>query len=254
METHLQQLDEQLLEAERSLKAATQALKKAKDAARDGNVRDLDKLIATASEAAAKFGQTLTKAGRSWSFPVEEHLVTGAYFGELAQAAAAAGLRNVREVDGQLFSYPYILKLDARDRSIRIGKTAHRGLRPSHVVKLLKEAQAKPERDSLGPTLHAVEKAYLQLTAGEEGRAIPLADVHALLTLLPGSSTNYAFIDFVMDLYRLDLNGPHVTKGNRRMDLPASTSTKGGKGHRFVSKSGEEKLYSTIRFKSITSE
>jgi hypothetical protein len=55
-----------------------------------------------------------------------------------------------------------------------------------------------------------------------------------------------------MDVYRLDLSGPHVTRANRRFDLPASTSTRGGKGIRFATKDGEEKLYSTIRFQTAS--
>jgi hypothetical protein len=51
-----------------------------------------------------------------------------------------------------------------------------------------------------------------------------------------------------MDLYRLDLSGPRVTRANNRFDLPASTSTRGGRGIRFATRDGEEKLYSTIRF------
>ena len=79
-----------------------------------------------------------------------------------------------------------------------------------------------------------------------------LREIHAALTLLPGSARDYTLDDFVMDLYQLDLAGPHVTRSKHRFDLPASTSTRGGRGIRFATREGEEKLYSTIRFQTAS--
>jgi hypothetical protein len=81
---------------------------------------------------------------------------------------------------------------------------------------------------------------------------VSLRDIYEALTLLPGSARDYSLDDFVMDVYRLDLSGPHVTRANHRFDLPASTSTRGGRGIRFATKDGDEKLYSTIRFQTAS--
>jgi hypothetical protein len=155
-------------------------------------------------------------------------------------------------MDGRLYSYPNIVRVEPRDLAVRIGKRRHTGVRPHHVGKLLKTAQAKPQQGNLQPVLQAIERAYLHLTKGELGRAVHLRQIHELLTLLPGSARDYSLDDFVMDVYQLDLSGPHVTRDKRRFDLPASTSTRGGRGIRFATREGEEKLYSTIRFLDAT--
>ena len=62
---------------------------------------------------------------------------------------------------------------------------------------------------------------------------VAMVAASAALTLLPGSTREYSLNDLVMDVYRLDLSGPHVTNANNRFDLPASTSTRGGRGIRF---------------------
>ena len=155
-------------------------------------------------------------------------------------------MQGVREVDGRLYSFPHIVRVEPKELSLRVGKRLQRTLRPSHVAQLLKAAQERPSRDNLSPILHAVERAYLLLAKGELGRTVPLPEVHAILTALPG--VGYSLDDFVMDIYRLDLNGPHQTRTGNRFDLPASTSARVGKGIRFVTQAGEEKLYSAIRF------
>jgi hypothetical protein len=117
---------------------------------------------------------------------------------------------------------------------------------------LLKTAQVKPRQGNLAPLLEAIEQAYLYLTRSELGEAVALRNIHAALTLRPGSDRDYTLDDFVMDVYRLDDSGPHITKANHQFDLPASTSTRGGRGIRFATRQGEEKLYSTIRFRAAT--
>jgi hypothetical protein len=250
LEPALGSLDGRLAEAAKSLKAATQALKKAQDAARTGNLRDLRRLLETAADSVAAYVRDLQRAGTSWAFSEENYLASPQYLDELRSAATQLGVGGARVLDGRLYSYPYIVRVEARDLAVRIGKKKHAGLRPSYVAGILKAAQRKPQQGNLEPVLNAIEKVYLHLTKGELGLSVPLADIHAALTLLPGSAREYSLDDFVMDVYRLDLSGPHVTRAKHRFDLPASTSTRGGRGIRFATREGEEKLYSTIRFQT----
>lgn len=250
LETALTALEARLAESGKALKVATQALKKAQDAARTGNLRDLERLLTGADDSARAYVNDLRAAQGSWSFAAESHLSSGDYLAELLEIAADDGVKGVRVLDGRLYSYPHIIRVESRDLGVRVGKKMQRGLRPSRVARMLKEAQSKPQRDNLAPLLFAIEQAYLHVTKGELGRAVRLSSIHGLLTLLPGTGRDYSLEDFVMDLYRLDLSGPHVTRSNRRFDLPASTSTRSGGGIRFATKEGEEKLYSTIRFQA----
>ncbi len=252
LETALGALDARLAEAARSLKSAAQALKKAQDAARTGNLRDLQRLLEAADDSAAAYVRDLQRAGTSWAFPGEDYLTSDQYLDELRATAAELGVGGARVLDRRLYSYPHIVRVEARDLAVRIGKKKDARVRPSHVAEILKAAQTKPQQGNLGPILNAIEQAYLHLTKGELGHSVSLRDIHVALTLLPGSAREYSLDDFVMDVYRLDLSGPHVTRANHRFDLPASTSTRGGKGIRFATREGEEKLYSTIRFQTAS--
>jgi hypothetical protein len=252
LELALGELDARLAEAARSLKAATQALKKAQDAARTGNLRDLSRLLEAAANSGATYAHEMQRAESSWAFSGEDYLASGQYLNELRATAAKLGLGGVRILDGRLYSYPHIVRAEARDLAVRIGKKKDPRVRPSHVAQMLRAAQAKPQQGNLAPLLNAIEQAYLHLTRGELGHPVSLRQVHAALTLLPGSAREYSLDDFVMDVYRLDLSGPYVTRANHRIDLPASTSTRGGQGVRIATKEGEEKLYSTIRFQSAS--
>jgi len=250
LEPALGALDVRLVEAARALKSASQALKKAQDAARTGNLRELKRVLDAASDAAEAYLRNVRGAQNTWAFSGEDYLASDQYLDEVRTTAAELGASGMRLLDGRLYSYPHIVRAEPRELAIRIGKKRHAGVRPSHVARILKGAQAKPQQGNLEPILHAIEQVYLHLTKGELGHAVLLREIHATLTLLPGSGREYSLDDFVMDVYRLDLSGPHVTRANRQFDLPASTSARAGRGIRFATREGEEKLYSTIRFQT----
>jgi hypothetical protein len=248
LETALADLDGRLAAAQRALAAAQRALKQVAEASSHGNLRDLPRLLDGAVDTAGAFARSALDARQAWAFDGQRHLEDGAYVAELADSARAGGLDGVREVDGQLYSFPVVVKVDARDLSLRVGKRTQRGLRPSAVVALLKRLRSQPSKDNLRPLLVAFEKAYLASTSGQDGIAVPLRRIYDLLVLRPGQGREYTEVDFLLDVYRLDRAGVQVTPSGRELSLPASTGTRGGKGTRFVTESGEERQYSSIRF------
>jgi hypothetical protein len=250
LESALQALDNQLAEAANALKTASQSLRKAQEAARTGNLRDARRLLETARETAHTYLTAIHAAEESWQFPVDEYFGADRYLDELRQATVELDLQGVRVLDGRLYCYPNIVRVEPREGTVRLGSKRHSGVRPTHVARMLKAAQARPSQGNLGPLLEAIEEAYLLRTHGEIGSAVPLRDIYETLTLRPGARRDYTLDDFVMDVYRLDVSGPHASRARRRFDLPASTSTRGGGGIRFATRQGEEKLYSTIRFLS----
>ncbi len=96
LEPALGALDARLAEAARSLKAATQALKKAQDAARDGNLRDLKRLLEAAGDSAAAYVRDLQRAETSWAFSGEDYLASDQYLDELRATAAELEARPTR--------------------------------------------------------------------------------------------------------------------------------------------------------------
>ena len=248
LETALEQLDARLAATQKALAATQRQLKQAAEAARQGDLRDLPRLLDGVAETAAVFAGSASDARRSWAFDGQRHLEDGAYVAELISSADAAGLEGVRKVDGQLYSFPVVVKVDARDLCVKVGRRTQRGVRPSAVVALLKRLRSQPSKDNLRPLLIALERAYLAATGGRDGIAVPLRRVYELLVLRPGQGREYTEVDFLLDVYRLDRAGVQVTPSGRELSLPASTGTRGGKGTRFVTETGEERNYSSIRF------
>jgi hypothetical protein len=250
LEEALEELDGCLAAAAKALAAAQRQLRLAADASRQGNLRDLPRLLDGAVDAAGALVRSSQDARRSWAFEGQRHLEDGGYVAELLESAGAGGLEGVREVDGQLYSFPVVIKVDARDLSVVVGRKVQRGVRPSAVVALLKRLRTQPARDNLRPLLTAFEKAYLAATGGDDGIAVPLRRIYELLVLRPGQSREYTQVDFLLDVYRLDRAGAQVTPAGRELSLPASTGTRGGGGNRFVTETGDERYYSSIRFDS----
>lgn len=250
LENALELLDERLAVTAKALAAAQREVRRAVDAAKVGNLRDLPRALESAVEASAALTESARTAGRSWAFDGERHLDQG-YVGELLGRAEADGLAGVKEVDGQVYSFPVIVKVNARDLALKVGGRTQRGLRPSVLVRTLERLRAKPAKDNPNRLAAAFEKAYLTLTGDTDGVAIPLRRIYELLVLRPGQGREYTELDFVMDVYRLDRSGLHVTPTGRDLSFPASTGTRGGKNvFRFVTESGRERLYSSIRFDS----
>jgi hypothetical protein len=248
LEAALAQLDGRLAAAQNALAAAQRQLKQVAEASRQGNLRDLPRLLDGTVETAGELARSADDARRSWTFDGQRHLESGAYAGELQGRAEADGLGGVRGVDGQLYSFPVVVKVDARDLSVKVGRRTQRGVRPSAVVALLKRLRSQPSKDNLRPLLLAFERAYLAATGGQDGIAVPLRRVYDLLVLRPGQGREYTEVDFLLDVYRLERAGVQVTPSGRELSLPASTGTRGGKGTRFVTETGEERQYSSIRF------
>src|SRR5258708_21658352 len=211
LETALAQLDGRLAATQRTLTAAQRQLKQVAEASRQGNARELPRLLAGAAETADALALAALEAKRSWAFDGQRHLDSGAYVAELMRRAETDGLDGVREVDGQLYSFPVVVKVDTRDLSLKVGKKTHRGLRPSAVVALLKRLRTQPAKDNLRPLLTAFERGYLAATGGEDGIAVPLRRIYDLLVLRPGQGREYTEVDFLLDVYRLAPARPPVT-------------------------------------------
>jgi hypothetical protein len=250
LEAALTQLDERLSAAARALATAQKQLKQAVEASRQGNLRDLPRALERVVESSGTLAEAALEARSTWAFDGQRHLESGRYVAELLTLAEAGDLPGAREVDGQLYSFPVIVKVDGRDLSLKVGKKLHRGIRPTVVLGLLRRLRSQPAKDNLRQLVAAFEKAYLAATRNEDGVAIPLRRIYELLVLRPGQGREYTELDFMLDVYTLDRTRPHVTPSGREMSLPASTGTKGGRGLRFVTETGEERLYSSIRFDS----
>jgi hypothetical protein len=141
------------------------------------------------------------------------------------------------------------------ERSILIDKVRERRLRPSVLVKHLKDLQSKPSRFKPEAFLESLVSAYEIIVAprGKElmntGIVIKLRDIYDLLTLLPGQSKEYSTQEFARDIYLLDQSRVTRTKKGLIAAFPASTGTRSNTGTiTVITQDGYVKKYYGISF------
>lgn len=234
----------------RALAAATRSAKRAKAAAASGQLRELQQALEATS---ALVDQAVAASGElqgGWRFDATDYFASGEYAKELLARAADAGLQAF-ESDDLILSYPAIVQLSAGDATVVIDKKKERRVRPSVLVGQLAAVQQRPPKFRPEPFIEALAAAY-DLVAGSRGlrpgAPARLADVHRVLTLLPGSARDYTRQEFARDLYLLDQSGVVDVRDGRRMSLPASAMTRSGAVLTTVTRSGQTKVYAGLVF------
>ncbi|MBI5406327.1 MAG: hypothetical protein HZA18_01355 [Nitrospirae bacterium] len=244
-------------DADATLKAATAAvssLKKFRKAAQTGNLRELRKTIEAAEQAITALRQQFTNAKEDWNFDEETYLSNEAFISEILESAGQIGLK-IFEQDDRLYCYPFLIRILPGERSILIDKVRERRLRPSVLVKHLKDLQSKPPRFKPEAFLESLFSAYEIVVAprGREmintGIVIKLRDIYDLLTLLPGQSKEYSTQEFARDIYLLDQSRVTRTKKGLVVSFPASTGTRSATSTiTVITQNGHEKKYYGISF------
>jgi hypothetical protein len=250
IEAALAALEENVADAQKHSDALSGALKKLRKAVATGHVGDVEKGLQAISERGRQAEAAAQALSGAWDFDTRAHLAEN-YAAELREEAASQGVQ-LFERDGRLYAFPLILRIDARDAAVRVGKKAVRTLRPKHLVKLLAAAQKRPQRVREERFLALIYEVYRQIAGAdwrdaERGPAISLARIHDLLTLLPGA--DYPLEEFGRDLLLLDRQPDLRTKDGAAFEFPGSTLSKGGmKWITIYDEAGSERTYIAIRF------
>jgi hypothetical protein len=243
-------------DVETALKAATNVvstLRRYRGAARQGKVRELRAASEAAKRSIQVLDQEIANIAESWEFDEEGYLQSGAFTDELIAQAQRDGVR-ISQQDNRLYCYPVLLRVLPTDRAVLIDKTRERRLRPSVLVRLLRDLQKRPPRFKPLDFLHSLHAAYGVAVQQQPGRlvgtsVIPLLDIYELLTMLPGQAREYSRQEFARDLYLLDQSGETRTRTGVRLEFHASTGTKLRRGTlSVVTQSGVEKKYYGISF------
>ena len=248
--------------ADSTLKSAADLMRQAralKKAAQTGNITHVRRAQSGIQEAQSILAQDLENAYSTWPFKDEDEkqYLDDHYVAEFCRAAEDAGLR-IFERDGNLISYPSIVRILPGDKAVRVDNKRVATIRPSHLVSTLLKNQQKPLRRLPMAYLNALYSVYSDIVSGESsgrmvkgsGRVVPLARVYKLLTSLPGSRREYSRTDFARDLYILDSDGPKRTNSGAVISFPSSAGVKLGAGNlfSFVGPDGQSVEYYGIRF------
>lgn len=231
--------------------AATRELRRARTAARNGQLRELRRALQSAQSVTTALADQARAAGAGFSFDEQEHLASGRYTAELLAAADAAGVAMYEE-DERILCYPSLVTVLPGDAAVAIDRKRERRLRPSVLVGLLARAQGRTPRFKPEQFLDSLRQAY-ELVVARSGTkpdaVVRLVDVWSVLTLLPGQSREYTKQEFARDLYLLDQSGvTRTSRSPRRLRWSASTGTKGTGVLTTVARSGQQQRYWGISF------
>jgi hypothetical protein len=255
----LEEKAESALEAAGSVAAV---LKRVRTAAQSGNLRDLQPALGAAERAVDALVAAAGAAAAAWDVDEERYFEDGRYARELLAAAAERSVR-MYEQDDRLYVYPAIVQILPGERTVLIDGRRERRLRPSVLVRHLKDLQGRPARFKPEAFLEALSGAYdialdrARVRRGQdlvgEGTVVRLLDVYALLTLLPGQTRAYSRVEFGRDVYLLEQSGVTTTRRGAAVRFPSSTGTRRAGGTiRVVTRDGRERLYYGIAFAEPT--
>src|SRR3984957_4391909 len=242
-ETSLARLEQQ---AAQVLRAAKQLRK----AAHDGALAGVGAAQGALREGAGRLTETIERDTAMPEIDIPAAFENGSFLTELAAAATQAGVTLVQR-DGRVTAYPVVLRLEARNLGVRIGRKLERRLRPSVLARHLKAIQQRPGRFNARSFLDRLLRAYTVLVPDwrtGEGPLIALSALHDVLTLLPAAAADYPMEKFLVDLLRLD-HEPDARSGRgHRFELGGSTGTKGAKRLSVFDEAGAQHDYFAVRF------
>ena len=251
LEAALATAERQAEAALKAVAATTAQLRKARAAAKGGQVRDLRRALAMAEALVTDAAQNVQAMGEEFDLDEQEYLSSGDYTKELLAAAERVGLAMFEE-DDRLMCYPSLVRVLAADGSVEIDKVRERRIRPSMLVGLLAAAQQRAPRFKPEAFLDSLRGAYELVVAGagkSPDAVVRLIDVWSVLTLLPGQSREYSKQEFARDLYLLDQSGVTSTaRSLRQLRWSASTGTKGAGVLTTVARSGQQQRYWGVSF------
>ncbi len=256
LEKQIETLDALLAESEKQGKALLARVRALRKKAQAGEVAALAGLFDPVPRQSEQFAAAVQAARDSLTYDAAMSLADGSYLAEL-QAEAAAQDVVLTERDGRLTAFPLLLKLEAKIPAVRIGRKLDRRLRPSVLIRSLRQAQAASKFDAARFLAQLFTGyAYLAPLAQSAWRAdrpghgpvVALNDLYALLTVHPAAAAEYSREAFACDLLRLDRAPDTATRAGHRFALPASTGSKGRDRLTFYDEAGAERIYVGIRF------
>ena len=250
-EQNLLALDIKLDEVQKLGKAVVAAVGRTRAAVKVGRVDDIARGLGAIAH---RIDEATAAAGRlanAWIFDASGYLTDGRFVDDLKHAAAERGIA-LFENNGRIYCFPLLLRLDPKEIGVRIGRTLERRIRPRELAELLARAQKRPLRFRETQFLELLYRVWRRLAGGSwhgtgSGPVIGLADIHEILTLLPGA--DYPIEEFGRDLLLIDRRPEMRTRDGCRFEFPASTLSRGRmKRVSVYDERGEERIYIGIRF------
>jgi len=249
-EDELSSLDARLENAQKAAEGLVNGLKRARRAARVGQISEIIKSLGGIDARLADAQSAARDLSGAWRFDTSAYMASGRYLADL-QAAAADQKLDMFERDGRVYCFPLILRVEANQSAVRVGRKIERRVRPSELVRLLAKEQKRPQRFREEAFLDLVWRTYRRLVGREwngtdPGGVVALTEIHDTLTLLPDA--DYPREEFARDLLLLDRRPDLRARSGDRFEFPRGTTTKGIKPLIVYDEQGAQRAYYGIRF------
>jgi hypothetical protein len=221
----------------------------------DGEIKNINKKLAEAEEELARALEGVRAFREQWeASEVNDYFGSEEYMNELLSFLEDSGV-DVHRLGDVLYVYPALIRLDSQ--AVRIDKKLDSRVRPRTLAKTLRDIQNRPSKFPAGRFLASLFKVYKALGSrnlkkGEEwaGKSMFLKDIYEMMSAAPGS--DYTEQEFVRDIYLLDASGEELEVRGHLASLEASSTTRDEKKTlSIITRDGQKRLYSTIRFNPI---
>ena len=165
-EEELTALDARLEKAQKAAEGLVDGLKQVRRAARAGQISEIVKGLEGLDARLADAQSAARDLSGAWRFDASAYMADGRFLADLKAAAAEQKL-EMFERDGRIYCFPLLLRIDANQSAVRIGRKIERRIRPSELVRLLAKAQKRPQRFREQAFLDLVWRAYRRLVGRE---------------------------------------------------------------------------------------
>ena len=157
---------EAALKMARGLGSQARTLEKA---AKSGNIVTIKREQIKLAESLNSLQQELQNAASSWPFSDEEveQYLSEQYTEELQNAAASVGVK-IYERDGNLISYPSLVRVLPREKAVRVDRKKNSAIRPSYLAALLLKNQTKTSGFSSARFLESLYTVYSEVLSRED--------------------------------------------------------------------------------------
>jgi hypothetical protein len=252
LESALLALEAKIANAQKAVDGLSKTIKAVARAAQLGQIADIPKRLSAIEGNVREAEAASRELATGWSFDPTNYLEQN-FLDDLNAAATEAGVKLFLK-EGRIYAFPLLLRLVPREAALRIGKKLERRLRPKVLVSHIATMQKRPQRFSEQRFLDLLYRAYeylagsdWQRTTSGPGPVIPLADIHAVLTLLPNS--DYSIEEFGRDLLILDRKPDLRTREGFRISFPGAALSR-ERVQRIVvyDEDGRERVYLGLSF------
>src|SRR5436309_3352519 len=161
-EQHLFALDAKLDEVQKAGKAVVAAIGRTRAAVKVGRVADISRGLGTVSQRIDEANAAAGGLANGWSFDASAYMADGRFVEDLKKAAAENGL-VLFENDGRIYCFPLLLRVDPKERAVKIGRKLERRIRPSELAGLMSSAQKRPQRFREAQFLELLYRAWRRL-------------------------------------------------------------------------------------------